>query len=210
MQESTRLQTLIPRTLAIPMPILAPFIGLASLTLSLLLAGCATTTVETSGTALQHPLCTPDDPKLSVALYWAPRWRSDQKEPKVREALAQLGIEQFIAEHDCLSVTGLERLPAEAGTPSDSELLRLANQTVARPERVVFVVLEELGPRLLIGVPVIEGGTEVVIEVRVLDAATPQVLANVRTRWRNGGAFVIKGIKSLDKDMSAALRAALM
>lgn len=194
------------------MPTLTRFIGLASLfSLPLLLVGCATTTVETSGAALQHPLCAPNDPKLSVALYWEPQWRSDQKEPPVREALAQRGIEQFVAEHACLFVTELRRLPAEAGVPGDSELLQMASKADAKPERVVFVMLRELGPRLLISAPVlVEGGTEVVIEVRVLDAATPQVLANFRTRWRNGGKFVIKGIKSLDKDMSAALRTALM
>jgi hypothetical protein len=193
------------------MPPLARFIGLAFLSLPLLLVGCATTTVETSGAALPHPLCAPSESKLPVALYWEPQWRSDQKDPPVREALAKRGIEQFVAEHACLSVTELRRLPAEAGIPGDGELLQMASKTVAKPERVVFVVLRELGPRLLIGVPVlIEGGTEVVIEVRVLDAASLQVLANFRTRWRNGGKFVIKGIKSLDKDMSAALRAALM
>jgi hypothetical protein len=32
----------------------------------------------------------------------------------------------------------------------------------------------------------------------------------VRAHWQNGGTFVIKGVKSLDQDMSAALAAALM
>jgi hypothetical protein len=190
---------------------LTRFIGFTSLVIPLLLAGCATTTVETSGTALQHPLCTSDDSHLSVALYWKPQWRPDQKEPLVREELAQRGIEQFIAEHPCLSTTELRRLPIEGGDPSDDELLQMASKTVTKPERVVFVVLRELGPRLLIGVPVLlEGGTEVVIEVRVLDAARSQLLANVRTQWRNGGKFVVKGIKSLDRDMSTALSVTLM
>ena len=35
-------------------------------------------------------------------------------------------------------------------------------------------------------------------------------LANTRTFWRNGGTFVIKGVKTLDQDMSAALSATLM
>ena len=31
-----------------------------------------------------------------------------------------------------------------------------------------------------------------------------------RTLWRNGGTFVIKGVKTLEQDMSAALAATLM
>jgi len=35
-------------------------------------------------------------------------------------------------------------------------------------------------------------------------------MANVRTHWQNGGTFVVKGVKTLDQDMSAALRTTLM
>jgi hypothetical protein len=148
---------------------------------------------------------------LRVALYWEPQWRPDQKEPAAREALAQQGIEHFISQHPCLSVTELQRLPAEAGIPTDTELVRKAAAASAEPERVVLVLVRELGPRLLIGLPVlVEGGTEVVVEVRVLDPVGSKVLADARTQWRNGGTFVIKGTKSLDTDMSSALTAALM
>jgi hypothetical protein len=75
----------------------------------------------------------------------------------------------------------------------------------------VLIVVRELGPKLLIGSPVlVEGGTEVVIEVRVLDGHTAESMANVRTHWQNGGALVVKGVGTLDQDMSAALRTTLM
>ncbi|HET7363763.1 MAG TPA: hypothetical protein VFJ70_09370 [Burkholderiales bacterium] len=148
---------------------------------------------------------------MSVSLYWEPQWRADQKEPLAREALAQRGIEEFVVQHSCLKVIELERRPSESGIPTNSALVLQAKRTSPRPDRVVLVVLRELGPRLLIGLPVlIEGGTEVVIEVRVLDPATSRVLADTRTQWRNGGAFVIKGTKSLDMDLNAALSAVLM
>uniref|UniRef100_UPI002600E11D hypothetical protein n=1 Tax=uncultured Methylibium sp. TaxID=381093 RepID=UPI002600E11D len=67
----------------------------------------------------------------------------------------------------------------------------------------------ELGPRLLVGLPMlIEGGTEVVIDVRVLRRTDGERLMDTRTQWRNGGTFVIKGVGSLDVDLSAALRSA--
>lgn len=190
---------------------LTSFVVLASFSLAILLSGCATTTTEISGVALPQPLCTPGGPPVSIALYWEPQWRPDQKEPPIREALAQRGIEQFLAQHACLAVADLKRLSSGAHPPTDAELLHLAAGAKPPPARVVYVVVRELGPRLLFGLPVlIEGGTEVVIEVRVLDPAASEVLANSQTRWRNGGTFVIKGIKSLDQDMSAALTASLM
>lgn len=176
-----------------------------------LVAGCASTTVETSGTPLGRPLCASAESRLPVAIYWMPQWRPDQKEPAAREALAQRGIEDFVARHRCLALSALERLPASAGVPTDVALLRQAAALNPPPERVVLIVVRELGPRLLIGLPMgVEGGTEVVIEVRVLDPAATAPLAEARTQWRNGGKFVIKGIRSLDADMSTALTAALM
>lgn len=184
---------------------------MAGVAFAALLSGCASTTVETSGTPLARPLCASSQSRLPVAIYWMPQWRPDQKEPAAREALAQRGIEDFIARHPCLSLTALERLPAGAGTPSDAALLRQAATLNPPPERVVLIVVRELGPRLVIGLPTgVEGGTEVVIEVRVLDPAAAAPLADARTQWRNGGKFVIKGVHSLDADMSAALSVALM
>ena len=57
---------------------------------------------------------------------------------------------------------------------------------------------------------VVEGSTEVLVDVRVVDVATAEPLAATQTLWRNGGTFVIKGVKTLDQDMSAALSATLM
>jgi hypothetical protein len=93
----------------------------------------------------------------------------------------------------------------------NEELIPSASSSNPKPERVLLVVVRELGPRLLIGIPVVvEGGTEVLVDVRVLDATTSELLATTHTIWRNGGMFVIKGIKTLDQDMSAALTATLM
>ena len=185
--------------------------AMAGVAFAALLSGCATLTVETSGTPLARPLCASAESRLPVAIYWMPQWRPDQKEPAAREALAQRGIEDFIVQHRCLALTALERLPDSAGVPSDAVLLRRADAVNPPPERVVLIVLRELGPRLLIGLPMgIEGGTEVVIEVRVLDPTATEPLAYARTQWRNGGKFVVKGVRSLDADMSSALTAALM
>lgn len=66
------------------------------------------------------------------------------------------------------------------------------------------------GERERIGIPsIVEGGTEVMLELRLLDVPTSTAQAKVRTHWSNGGTFVVKGVGSLERDMSAALAAAL-
>jgi hypothetical protein len=184
--------------------ILAPFF--------VLLAGCASTSVETTGSAMQEPLCRAGAEKLSVLVYWGPQWRPDQKEPPLREAAALRGIQDFFAGSGCVTGIDIRRLPGGglADVPSDEQLLALASAATPVPDRALVIVVRELGPKLLIGIPVlVEGGTEVVLEVRVLDVRTSKSMANVRTHWQNGGTFVIKGVESLDRDMSAALRTVL-
>jgi len=177
------------------------------------LFGCASTKVESSGSGLEKPLCQAGAERLSALIYWETHWRPDQKEPPRREAAALRGIKDFFAHSRCVANADIRRLPSELGAtvPSDEQLLRLAATATPAPDRVVLIVVRELGPKLLIGIPVlVEGGTEVVIDVRVLNVHTSETMANVRMHWQNGGTFVIKGVKTLDQDMSAALRTTLM
>lgn len=193
------------------MPRPARRIVLAVLAAAFFLTGCAATDVETTGAPLQKPLCRPGSPPLPTLLYWSTQWRPDQKEPPLREEAAVRGIEDFLRHADCITAAGVQRLPPEAALPSDQQLLQSAAAASPSALRVVLIVVRELGPRLLLGLPsIVEGGTEVLIDVRVLDTRTSQSLADVRTRWRNGGVFVIKGVKTLDHDMSAALRTTLL
>ena len=184
---------------------------LVLLVATFLLAGCASTTVETTGSPLKEPLCQAGKPSIPTLVYWGTKWRSDQKEPQLRGAAALRGIQDFLSRSGCLSVVAVNRLTTEQMLASNEELIRSASSSNPKPERVLLVVVRELGPRLLIGIPVVvEGGTEVLVDVRVLDAMTSESLATTHTTWRNGGMFVIKGIKTLDQDMSAALAATLM
>ncbi len=185
------------------------FIGLATVAT---LVGCASTQVTTTGTQLSGPLCKVPDNKLATTVYWTPIWRPDQKEPPLREAAALRGMQSFFQSTGCLSPITIERLPAPANdqAPSDEVLLQRARTAQPDTDRVVLVVVRELGPKLWIGLPmIVEGGTEAVLEVRVLDAKNKTPLADVHTHWQNGGKFVIKGVKTLDHDMAEALRAVL-
>ena len=82
----------------------------------------------------------------------------------------------------------------------------MAHEAGDAPNRVILLVVRELGPRLLLGLPsLIEGGTEVVLEVRVTAQDSTTSLANFRTHWQKGGPFYIKGVKTLGADMETTL-----
>jgi hypothetical protein len=188
-----------------------PILTFTMLAVLSMLVGCARTTIEVAGSPLKAPLCQVGAEPLSSAVFWSPLWRPDQKEPSLREAAALRGIEDFVAQTPCLAIAGIQRWPAENLLPSGGDLQRLVTTLPVVPERVVLIVVRELGPRLIFGFPVIvEGGTEVLIDVQVLNPQISESLANTNTLWRNGGMFVIKGVKTLEQDMSAALRATLM
>lgn len=178
-----------------------------------LLIGCASTKIETTGMTMNAPLCRQGNDQISVVAFWQPKWRPDQKEPDLREAAALLGIEGFFASTACVTKADIRRLNNQDAPdhPSDEQLLRLASALTPASDRVLLIVVRELGPKLVVGIPVIvEGGTEAVLEIRVLDSHSSRPLADLKTHWQNGGTFVIKGVKSLPQDMKAALHVALM
>ena len=113
-----------------------------------------------------------------------------------REAAAWQGIQKFFIGSACFGKAEIR----EGGTvPAD----------ISGFGRVVVVTVRELGPILVIGSPsVLQGGTEVVIETKVIDGPSRQTLADQRTHWKNGGPFVVKGVATLEQDMRSALAAA--
>jgi len=184
---------------------------LAIFTAPAVMTGCASTTIEITGTRPTQPLCHAGQPAVSTMIYWGTQWRPDQKKSLLREAAAQIGIEDFVRRAGCMAVLSIQRLPAAISAPTNEELRRLVTNLPPAPEQVLLIVVHELGPRLVIGIPVIvAGGTEVQIEVRLMNPKTAEPLANTQALWQNGGPFVIKGVKTLNQDMSDALNAVLM
>ncbi len=129
----------------------------------------------------------------------------------MREAAALRGIQDFPDHSGCLSVVAVNRLGTEQVLASNEELMWLASSANVKLDRLLLVIVRELGPNIHVGIPVIVGGdTQVIVEVRVIDASTSASLATTQTMWRNGGSFVFKGVKTLDQDMNAAWSATLM
>ena len=158
-------------------------------------------------------MCQQPGESLSALVLWGTNWRANQKEVPLREEAARQGLEGFFATSGCYATVETRRLPNEASavTSTDQELLSVASAANPRPSRLLVVTVRELGPvvRVFSSAALVEGGTEVVLELRVLDVGSGASLASFQTHWQNGGAMVIKGVSSLPQDMRAALREAL-
>jgi hypothetical protein len=178
-----------------------------------LLVGCASTRTEISGAVPTAPLRQQPGESLSALAPWGTDWRPDQKDVPRREEAARQGLEGFFASAGCFTTVETRRLPpgAASAVPTDQELLSAASTASAKPDRVLVVTVRELCPvvKVFSSTALVEGGTEVVLEVRALDVRSGALLASFHTHWQNGGAMVIKGVSSLPQDMSAALREAL-
>lgn len=181
--------------------------GLIAALLGLLCQACATTQVDTQGDP--SVLCGPLSSEQSVLLLWHADWRADQKEPAQREAIAARAIWQFFEQSSCYgTVTVSDALHRQAvSSLSDQQLLRQVTGSTTSYDKVIRLVVHELGPVLALSTSLspVRGGTEVVLQSRLLDVTSNTLEAELLSHWRHGGAFVVKGTGTLERDMQAAL-----
>lgn len=173
-----------------------------------LASGCASTTVSFSPAPPPSALCGMVGERSVALVLWQPRWRADQKEVPKREAAAAQGIARYFASSGCFARAEVRRIaPGEASGPED--LRRHAVSIEPKPGLAVLITVRELGPvlRLLSSAALIDGGTEVVLDLAAyrLDGADPPQVFTVH--WQNGGPGVVKGVATLADDMEAALAA---
>ena len=175
----------------------------ASLVAAALLGACAgtATTQVTLTPPDQAPVCQPQA-ALKASVFWRIQWRADQKDVPEREAAAAQGINRFFADGGCFASAVVAR--ADAGVtafavPPGSDLL-------------IVLTVRELGPtvKLLSSAALVEGGTEVVVDVAVVRPGRREADREFSIRWQDGGPGVVKGVQTLPSDMAAALKAGLL
>ncbi|CRI67222.1 exported hypothetical protein [Thiocapsa sp. KS1] len=169
----------------------------------LALVGCASTTTAHLNPAPQEPIC---GRSTKAVILWTTQWRADQKDIPAREAAAAEGLSKFFAGSGCFKSASIRRLRE---TSMDSIEAAIVEAT-ARHEKVVLIVIRELGPTVRIGssMALVEGGTEVVLEIS--EYGVPgTVPRRFVVEWRDGGPGVVKGVASLPQDMQAALAVGL-
>lgn len=170
---------------------------------SALLGGCASTTTTLTPSP-QVPVC---DSTAAALILWTPQWRPDQKDLAQREEAAATGLTSFLAGSGCFARSEVRRVPVINKTLVDAQ----AAAAVGQFTLVVVVGVRELGPvvKLLSSAALVEGGTEVVLQVTSRSVSGSKQSREFTVHWRNGGPGVVKGVGSLPADMQAALAAGL-
>ena len=168
-----------------------------------LLAGCASTTI-TLNPSPQAPVC--ERPAAALVL-WAPQWRADQKDAGERELAAATGLKNFLGSSGCFARSELRRIPDLSPATVSTQVSLAAGQFT----QVVAIGVRELGPvvRLLSSAALVEGGTEVVLQVIAYPVPGSAPPREFTVHWRNGGPGVVKGVAGLSGDMQAAPLAGL-
>ena len=180
----------------------------------IILSSCASTQFQVSGQSLpQQPLCQRPDEQASALVLWGPRWRPDQKEAPKRETAAQRGIEGFFSSSGCFAKTTVIRRVGdrESIDLSPAEIGALVAADATAPRYVLVITVRELGPilKLFSSLALVDGGTDVVLDIRAFSPATGQTTADFNSHWQNGGPLVIKGVATLEQDIGSALQEAL-
>lgn len=167
--------------------------------LVLMLNSCASTIINSHKIGTTKELCS----KKSVLVFWGTAWRDNQKEKNLREEIASKAINKYFSNSKCFSdfkvVKNLNN--KESISLSDTELL---NQTKdSKIDKIITIRIEELGPilNLNLGLVLVEGATEVKLRVKVIDIKTSSIDYDNSIDWKNGGAYIIKGIGTLESDM---------
>jgi hypothetical protein len=169
----------------------------------LALGGCAATTTAQLSPAPQAPVC---GKSTTAVVFWTTRWRADQKDVPAREAAAADGINAFFGTSGCFKSVSIQHLQQH----SMETIQTAVEQATTDQAKVVLIAIRELGPTVRIGgsPALIEGGTEVVLDISEYEAAKAAP-RRFTVAWRNGGPGVLKGVASLPHDMQAALATGL-
>ena len=165
-------------------------------------AGCASAPLGAESFPSQAPLCEPGIALGKVVIAPVTRWRPDQKEPAVREAIAQKAIEAVAPTISC--ATSVSVLPIAANSTSATAL---ATARKDGAKTVLFVRIDEVGPIAVLSFPALWSTWS---DVKfTLDAVDVQTNANVRSiphRRQKGGALEVRGLGPLQGEMEAALK----
>ncbi len=180
----------------------------------LLLGGCASTRFSSVPPVPTTPLCQSAQQPLAGLVFWETRWRPEQKDVAEREKAAAQGIQAFFKQGNCFQSVQIQQIQAAAPLATSQAVAAIqawASQTTL-PQRVLKIEVRELGPvlKLFASPALLDGGTEVVLDIRELNPESAEDLQRFQVHWQNGGPWVLKGVAGLAEDMETALKAALM
>lgn len=174
--------------------------------------GCSTVNLRQYNAGPKPEICTASQEPAGLFVLWGTAWRENQKEPQLRREIATRSIQAFFSSLPCRRRVFL--LDSWNGQPapllSDTQALEAARAQPSPIGEVLIIRVEELGPFIKIYLsPILwEGGTEIILRIRMLKVSTGVMESDVTTHWIRGGPFVLRGVSSLDEDLAAALQSA--
>jgi hypothetical protein len=178
--------------------------------LASLIAGCAVTSMKTYRAAGSPAICNAKNDSLGhVAVLPEAAWRSDQKEPAKREAMALEEIRNAFKNFPCGNLAapgGIRNFSGWSGKPEAQLLQQFSRKGV---DTIILLRIEELTPNIFItfSLPVLWGGSnEVDFRIRMLSVKTGKVLTDMRVRRSTGGPFNIRPAQWSGKELRAALQ----
>jgi len=166
------------------------------------LSACASAQQPSSGVAPAKPLCAPGVSLGKVVVAPLTRWRADQKEPEVREAIAQKAIEAIAPRIACAASVNVLPIAPDAQSAD-----RLAEARAGGANTVLLIRIDELGPITIISFPALWSTySDVQFTLEAIETQTDEILRSIPQHRRRGGAFEVRGLDPLQGEMEKALK----
>lgn len=151
---------------------------------------------------VQEPLCAPGVSLGKVVIAPLTRWRSDQKEPEVREAIAMRAIKAVAPAIACASASRVLEIAPDAG-PGGAMAAAKADGAAT----LLLVRMEELGPIAILSFPALwSTWSDVKFTLDAVAVQTGESLRSIPHHRQKGGAFETRGLEPLQGEMEAALK----
>lgn len=165
-------------------------------------AGCASAPPGAEAIPAQAPLCASGVSLGKVVIAPLTRWRADQKEPEVREAIALKAIEAVAPAIACASSVKVLGIAADARSAQ-----ALATAKAGGANTALLIRIDELGPIAILSFPALwSTWSDVKFTLDAVDVQSGTTLRSVPHRRQKGGAFEARGLDPLQAEMEAALK----
>jgi hypothetical protein len=165
------------------------------------LAACTTIDSQDGAVSGAPPLCKANSDLGFLVVAPLTHWRADQKEPQVREAIAEAAIKSSFAGLKCARSVEVRPIVGDQTLPEALDMARKAAATT-----LVVVTVHELGPIVNLSIPVLwSGWSDVAFEFKAIDLKSGQSILELSRHRRVGGAFDLRGLGPLQAEFEAAL-----
>lgn len=163
---------------------------------------CASAPPGAETVLAQAPLCAPGVSLGKVVIAPLTRWRPDQKEPAVREAIAQKAIAAAAPAIICAASTKVLPIAADATSAGALATAKAEGATTA-----LLIRIDELGPIAILSFPALwSTWSDVKFTLDAVDAQTGAISRSIPHRRQKGGAFEVRGLDPLQAEMELALK----